>query len=60
MLFRKGNPQRERFERLAEEVFPSLFGMALRLTRDREDASDLSQEAMVRAYEASKHGSCES
>lgn len=52
MLFRKGNPQRERFERLAEEVFPSLYGMALRLTRDREDASDLSQEAMVRAYEA--------
>lgn len=52
MLFRKGNPSRERFERLAEDVFPSLFGMALRLTRDREDANDLCQEAMVRAYEA--------
>lgn len=52
MLFRKGNPHRERFERLAEQVFPSVYGMALRLTRDREDASDLSQEAMVRAYEA--------
>lgn len=52
MLFRKAPASRERFERLAEEVFPSIYGMALRLTRDREDASDLSQEAMVRAYEA--------
>ncbi|MBL8086520.1 MAG: sigma-70 family RNA polymerase sigma factor [Chthonomonas sp.] len=52
MLFRKGNPQRDRFERLAEEVFPSLFGTALRLTRDREDAQDLTQEAIVRAYDA--------
>lgn len=52
MLFRKANPQRDRFERLAEEVFPSVYGTALRLTRDREDASDLSQEAIIRAYEA--------
>lgn len=52
MLFRKGNPSRDRFERLAEENFPSVYGTALRLTRDREDASDLVQEAMVRAYEA--------
>lgn len=52
MLWRKGNPQRERFERLAEEVFPSVYGTALRLTRDREDAEDLAQEAIVRAYEA--------
>ncbi len=52
MLFRKGNPQRDRFERMAEEVFPSVYGTALRLTRDREDASDLSQEAIIRAYEA--------
>lgn len=52
MLFRKGNAQRERFERLAEETFPSIFGTALRFTRDREDASDLAQEALVRAYEA--------
>ena len=37
---------------MAEDVFPSLYGTALRLTRSPEDASDLSQEALVRAYEA--------
>jgi RNA polymerase sigma-70 factor (ECF subfamily) len=37
---------------MAEGVFPSLYGTALRLTRSPEDASDLSQEALVRAYEA--------
>jgi len=37
---------------MAEQVFPSLYGTALRLTRDREEASDLTQEALVRAYEA--------
>lgn len=52
MLFKRGNPQRDRFERMAESIYPSLFGTALRLTRDREDAGDLSQETLVRAYEA--------
>jgi RNA polymerase sigma-70 factor (ECF subfamily) len=52
MSSKKGGPQRERFERMAEDVFPSLYGTALRLTRSPEDASDLSQEALVRAYEA--------
>jgi RNA polymerase sigma-70 factor (ECF subfamily) len=52
MLFRKGNPNRDRFERMAEQAFPSIFGTALRLTRSREEAQDLSQEAIVRAYEA--------
>lgn len=52
MLFRKQNPQRERFERLAEAAFSSIYGTALRLTRDQEEAHDLSQEALVRAYEA--------
>ena len=33
-------------------MYPSLFGTALRLTRDREEAEDLAQEAIVRAYEA--------
>lgn len=51
MLFGKRN-QRESFERLAEQVFPSVFGTALRLTRSREDAEDLAQEAIVRAYDA--------
>lgn len=52
MLFRKGSSQREKFERMAEEIFPNVMGTALRLTRDREEASDLSQEALIRAYEA--------
>ena len=43
---------REAFERQAERVFPSVFGTALRLTRSREEAEDLAQEALVRAYEA--------
>lgn len=51
MLFGKRN-QREAFEKQAEKVFPSVFGTALRLTRSREDAEDLAQEAIVRAYEA--------
>ncbi len=51
MLFAKRNP-REAFEKQAEKVFPSVFGTALRLTRSREEAEDLAQEAIVRAYEA--------
>lgn len=43
---------RDAFERQAEKVFPSVFGTALRLTRSREEAEDLAQEAVVRAYEA--------
>ncbi len=37
---------------MEESVYPSLFGTALRLTRSRDDASDLAQESLVRAYEA--------
>ena len=51
MLFARRN-RREAFEKLAEQVFPSVFGTALRLTRSREDAEDLSQEAIVRAFDA--------
>lgn len=51
MLFGKRDP-REAFERQAEKVFPSVFGTALRLTRSREEAEDLAQEAIVRAYDA--------
>jgi RNA polymerase sigma-70 factor (ECF subfamily) len=51
MLF-GGRSTRDRFEREAEKVFPSVFGTALRLTRSREEAEDLAQEAIVRAYEA--------
>ncbi len=52
MLFKRANSSRDRFQQLAEETYPSIFGTALRLTRDREEAEDLSQEAIVRAYEA--------
>lgn len=51
MLFSRRN-RREAFEKLAEQVFPSVYGTALRLTRSREDAEDLAQEAIVRAYDA--------
>jgi len=51
MLFGKRN-SKDAFERQAEQVFPSVYGTALRLTRSREDAEDLAQEAIVRAYEA--------
>lgn len=51
MLFGKRN-SRDAFERQAEKIFPSVFGTALRLTRSREDAEDLAQEAIVRAYDA--------
>ncbi len=51
MLFGKRD-KRDAFERQAERVFPSVFGTALRLTRSREEAEDLAQEATIRAYEA--------
>jgi RNA polymerase sigma-70 factor (ECF subfamily) len=51
MLFGKRD-KRDAFERQAERVFPSVFGTALRLTRSREEAEDLAQEAIVRAYDA--------
>lgn len=43
---------KERFEKQAERVFPSVLGTALRLTRSKEEAEDLAQEAIVRAFEA--------
>jgi RNA polymerase sigma-70 factor (ECF subfamily) len=51
MLFGKRD-KRDSFERQAEKVFPSVLGTALRLTRSREDAEDLAQEAIVRAFDA--------
>jgi RNA polymerase sigma-70 factor, ECF subfamily len=52
MLFGKRENKREAFERQAERAFSSVMGTALRLTRSREEAEDLAQEAIVRAYEA--------
>jgi RNA polymerase sigma-70 factor, ECF subfamily len=39
-----------RFERDAMPLVPSLFGAALRMTRNRADAEDLVQETALRAY----------
>ncbi|MGQ9730906.1 MAG: sigma-70 family RNA polymerase sigma factor [Candidatus Zipacnadales bacterium] len=44
--------QRTRFEALAEERKRELFNAALRMTRDREDAEDLTQETLAKAYAA--------
>ncbi|CAN5496746.1 sigma-70 family RNA polymerase sigma factor [soil metagenome] len=51
MLFGRRD-KRDAFERQAERIYPSIFGTALRLTRSRDEAEDLAQEAIVRAYEA--------
>ena len=41
---------RDRFEKLLSPVLPSLYGMALRLTRDPDEAEDLVQQACLRGY----------
>lgn len=51
MLWRKPS-KREEFERVVQSVFPSIFSTALRLTRNREEAEDLVQEAVVRGFQA--------
>ena len=47
---RAGDP--EAFEALAREYAPRLFRLALRLTRNRDEAEDLAQETLVRALPA--------
>jgi len=51
MFFRKPRKPEE-FERAAREVFPAIYSTALRLTRNRDNAEDLVQEALLRAFEA--------
>jgi RNA polymerase sigma-70 factor (ECF subfamily) len=51
MLWKKRDA-REDFERRFEAVFPAIYSTALRLTRNQDDAQDLTQEAAVRAYAA--------
>src|SRR3954449_2149368 len=41
---------RERFERDVLPLLPSLYGAAMRMTRNRTDAEDLVQETYLRAY----------
>lgn len=43
---------RERFQRDALPLLDSLYGAALRMTRNPADAEDLVQETMLRAYRA--------
>lgn len=40
------------FDGLAREHAPALYGAALRMTRNPDDAHDLTQDTLVRAYEA--------
>jgi RNA polymerase sigma-70 factor (ECF subfamily) len=42
--------RRDEFERLASEHSRALYGAALRLTRNPDDAQDLTQDALIRAY----------
>lgn len=44
--------RRAAFDRLAREHALALYGAALRMTRNPDDAHDLTQDALVRAYEA--------
>jgi RNA polymerase sigma-70 factor (ECF subfamily) len=44
--------KRAQFEALAEERKRELFNAALRMTRDREEAEDLTQETLTKAYGA--------
>lgn len=43
---------RDAFRHLVERHTPALFNLAYRLTRDREEAADITQEAFRRAFEA--------
>lgn len=47
---RDGADRRGRFEALALPLSTALFGFAVKLTRDRERAADLVQDAFLRAY----------
>jgi RNA polymerase sigma-70 factor (ECF subfamily) len=52
MLFGRQDSKRVKFEHYAEQCFASLFAAAYRMTHSKEEAEDLVQEAMVRAFEA--------
>jgi RNA polymerase sigma-70 factor (ECF subfamily) len=41
---------RERFEREVLPLLPNLYGGALRLTRNQQEAEDLVQETYLRAF----------
>ncbi len=45
-------PSLERFERIVDEFQRRLYGFALRMTGNREDAEEIVQDAFVRAFRA--------
>ena len=45
-------PSVERFERIVDDYQRRLYGFALRMTGNREDAEEIVQDAFVRAYRA--------
>jgi RNA polymerase sigma-70 factor (ECF subfamily) len=49
---RLSEEEHERFQRDALPLLDSLYGAALRMTRNPADAEDLTQETMLRAYRA--------
>ncbi len=52
MLFKKVYENRHRFEDMVEKNFNSIQGTALRLTHNFDEAQDLVQESLLKAYEA--------
>ncbi|GAC1582956.1 MAG: hypothetical protein NVS3B28_01490 [Candidatus Velthaea sp.] len=48
----KGTPGPENFEKIVDEFQRRLYGFALRMTGNREDAEEIVQDAFVRAYRA--------
>ncbi len=50
MVFNKGKKLREAFEKEALPYLDALYGTALRLTQDEQNAEDLVQDAMVKAF----------
>lgn len=51
MLFKRRD-KREEFERAIKGVFPAIYSTAVRLTRNEENAKDLTQETLIKAYQA--------
>jgi RNA polymerase sigma-70 factor (ECF subfamily) len=51
-MLRGSRDKRQEFERLIREVFPSLYGAARRFAVDEETAKDLTQEAILRGFQA--------
>jgi RNA polymerase sigma-70 factor (ECF subfamily) len=48
----QGSPAVERFDKIVDEYQRRLYGFALRMTGNREDAEEIVQDAFVRAYRA--------